>query len=264
MEHNHTFVVCTYQESPYLEQCLLSVLNQTVPTNVIISTSTPNDHILGIAKKYNVPVFVNTGKTGIQEDWNFAIRQAKTDFVTVCHHDDYYYPTYAEEVLKIINKKKAVDKVLYIHTGYRDIDSEGKESVTKNTKVKRLLNFWMKFSCFQGNRFFKKRSLSLGNTVCCPSCTYNTKLLGFDFFDSEFTHCCDWDFYYKAAKMRGKAVYISKFCMAKRYHAGSQTSADIKSGKRVKEDYAMFCKFWPKWIAKLILRKYKKAYDINR
>ena len=27
---NHTFVICAYQESAYLEECILSVLKQTV------------------------------------------------------------------------------------------------------------------------------------------------------------------------------------------------------------------------------------------
>ena len=39
----HTFLVLAYKESQYLEECIKSVTNQTVPTNVVIGTSTPND-----------------------------------------------------------------------------------------------------------------------------------------------------------------------------------------------------------------------------
>ena len=48
----HTFVVCAYKESQYLEECIQSVLNQNVKSKVIISTGTPNSYIKEIAEKY--------------------------------------------------------------------------------------------------------------------------------------------------------------------------------------------------------------------
>ena len=48
---SHMFVVCAYKESPYLESCIKSVLNQSVKTKVAISTGTPNDYIRKIAEK---------------------------------------------------------------------------------------------------------------------------------------------------------------------------------------------------------------------
>ena len=50
----HTFVVLAYKESDLLEECIKSVLNQTIKTNVVIATSTPNDFITKLAKKYNL------------------------------------------------------------------------------------------------------------------------------------------------------------------------------------------------------------------
>ena len=38
----HTFAVCAYKESPYLEACIQSLLDQTVRTDIIVATSTPN------------------------------------------------------------------------------------------------------------------------------------------------------------------------------------------------------------------------------
>lgn len=260
---NHTFAVCAYKESPYLEKCVLSVINQNKKSNVIIATSTPNEYIDNIAKKYDIPVFINTGKTGIQEDWNFAVSCAKTDFVTVCHHDDYYKEDYYEQIEAVINSPIA-KKTLMIHTGYYDVDQNGKESLTKNNIIKRFILWPSRFTMFQSIKFLKKAELSFGNTICCPSCTYNKSLLGENFFNSELTHCCDWDMYYKMAKMKGRVVYIPEKIMAKRYHTDSQTSLDQASGKRYKEDQIMFLKFWPKWVVKLIMKKYVKAYDINK
>ena len=54
MKTNHTFAICAYKESKYLEECILSVLNQTIKSNVIICTSTPNDYIKRLAEKYKI------------------------------------------------------------------------------------------------------------------------------------------------------------------------------------------------------------------
>ena len=50
---DHTFVVCAYKESPYLEECINSLEKQKVKSNIIISTSTPNRYIEEIAKKHS-------------------------------------------------------------------------------------------------------------------------------------------------------------------------------------------------------------------
>ena len=44
-ENNHTFVVCAYKESPYLGECIESLLQQTKKSRILISTSTPNASI---------------------------------------------------------------------------------------------------------------------------------------------------------------------------------------------------------------------------
>ena len=42
---DHTFVICAYKESKYLEELIKSLKAQTVKSNVIMSTSTPNEYI---------------------------------------------------------------------------------------------------------------------------------------------------------------------------------------------------------------------------
>ena len=50
MENRHILVLCAYKESKYLEDCIVSLKNQTLEAPIIISTSTPNEHILGLAE----------------------------------------------------------------------------------------------------------------------------------------------------------------------------------------------------------------------
>ena len=56
---NHTFAICAYKESPYLEECITSLMEQTVKSEIFIATSTPNKYIDDIAAKYNLKVYVN-------------------------------------------------------------------------------------------------------------------------------------------------------------------------------------------------------------
>ena len=81
----HTFAICAYQESPYLEECIKSIQKQTIKTNVLIVSSTENKHITTLGEKYHIPVFYRKGKSDIQDDWNFGVKSSKTELVTVAH-----------------------------------------------------------------------------------------------------------------------------------------------------------------------------------
>ena len=55
----HTFVICAYKESPFLEKCILSLKKQIVESSIIIITSTPNAYISKMADKYDIPLYIN-------------------------------------------------------------------------------------------------------------------------------------------------------------------------------------------------------------
>ena len=56
---NHTFAICAYKESPFLEECIQSLLGQTIPSTIIIVTSTDNAYIQNMAEKYHLELFIN-------------------------------------------------------------------------------------------------------------------------------------------------------------------------------------------------------------
>lgn len=51
--------------------------------------------------------------------------------------------------------------------------------------------------------------------------------------------------------------------MYHRIHAGSETSAIIGDNARSGEEYEMFRKFWPDWIAGLLVKVYAKGQASN-
>ena len=101
----HTFVICAYQESEYLEECIASLKNQKSESLVIMVTSTPNGHISSLAEKYGIPLYINP-HGGITQDWNFALSKAETKYATIAHQDDVYEPEYGQKIVEAFEKSK--------------------------------------------------------------------------------------------------------------------------------------------------------------
>ena len=258
---DHTFVVCAYKESPYLEESIQSVLNQTVKGKIIISTATPNDFIRLIAEKYNLPVFINEGKKSIADDWNFGYSQAKTPLITLCHQDDIYAPDYLKCALEYLN---AASHPLLFFTDYHELRNGRDTKTNRLLKIKRMLLFPLRGKRLQGNQFIRRRVLSMGCPICCPSVTFVKENLPDKIFVFGYKSNVDWQAWEKLSRLRGRFVYCSRPLMFHRIHEGSETSQVLGQNARTKEDYEMFSKFWPQSIAKLLTKVYAKSEKSNQ
>lgn len=261
--HDHTFVICAYGESPFLEECILSIKKQKLLGNIILVTATPNEYIRGLAKKYSLELFVNLNGGGIAKDWNYGIEVAKTKLVTLIHQDDVYKSTYLKEVLEAINNS---DNPLIAFTDYGELRNGQEITDGQILKIKRIMLFPLKSKCLQRNIWVRRRILAMGSAICCPSVTLVKENLRMPIFKEGMKSNLDWEAWENISKEKGAFVYCNKILMSHRIHAESTTSQIIGDNNRVKEDYVMFCKFWPKWIAKIILsfyRKSEKSNDLN-
>lgn len=258
---DHTFVVCAYQTSIYLEECICSLLSQTVKTNIILATSTPNEHITGIAEKYQLPVFVNSGEKGIAGDWNFALSCAKTSLVTLAHQDDVYEKEYVKQVLAVL---KTCRHPLIAFSDYSEIRNGKTVETSKLLQVKRLMLVPMRVKFLWKNRFIRRRILSLGNAICCPSVTFVMNNLKQPIFVNNMKSNIDWQAWEEISRLKGEFAYIPVSVMKHRIHEESTTSELLEVNGREVEDLFMFCKFWPKWIAKWINRIYHSSEKSNK
>lgn len=258
---DHTFVVCAYKESPYLESCIQSLKAQTVRSRVIIITSTPNDYIKNIAEIYGIPYYINEDEGGITQDWNFGYTRAKTKYITIAHQDDVYEPKYLEYAIACLEGSK---KPLIFFCDYFEVRNG--EKVYKNNllKVKKLMLFPFRIRCFQKSIWVRRRVLSFGSPICCPSVTFARANLPEIVFENHFRACEDWEAWEKISKIKGDFLYSSIPLMGHRIHEESETSAIIGDNMRTQEEYEMFCKFWPKWIAKIIGKQYAKGQESNK
>ncbi len=257
---SHTFVVCAYKESPYLKACIQSLLGQTVRSKIIMITSTPNQFILNMAKRYGIEYYVNQGEKDIVSDWNFAYQQAKTKFVTLAHQDDVYASNYAEELLMKLNFAKYP---LIAFTNYNEIRNDKIQKNNTMLSIKRLMLTPLKFRILQRSRFIRRLILSFGCPICCPSVTYNKDKLPKEIFQVGFRSDEDWQAWEKLSKLKGEFIYCKKILTYHRIHEDSATTAIIGDNVRSKEDYDMFRKFWPDFIAKGLVKLYARSEQSN-
>jgi len=256
---NHTFVICAYKESQYLEECIKSLINQDVKSNIQIATSTPNEYINNLAQKYSLKVYENKGEKGIGQDWNFAVSTANTDYVTIAHQDDIYKDDYLEEIVERIEKGK---DFIIAFSDYRELKNGKVIDLTKNLKIKKFLLFPLKF--FGNSKFIKKRCLSFGCPICCPSVTINKKVIGENPYKTDLKCDLDWDTWDKLAEYKGRFLYIPEELMLHRIHEESETSNLIENNVRLDEDLLMLKRYWPDWIANIIMKYYRNAIKTNK
>lgn len=257
---SHTFAICAYKESPYLEECICSLKKQTVKSHIIIATSTPNEYIKSLAEKYQLPLFINSGEGGIAQDWNYAYKQTKTKYVTIAHQDDYYKPEYLENVLKALQHTK---NPIIAFTDYGELRNGERVDRNQLLTIKRILLLPLRLKVFWGSVKARRLSLSLGNPVCCPSTTYVKEKFPEEPFEVKYASNLDWMMLEKMSKCKGQFCYVTKISMYHRIHEGSTTSEIIGENARGHEDYEMFCKFWPKKIAKFIAKIYGSSEKSN-
>jgi Glycosyl transferase family 2. len=253
-------MVCAYKENPYLEECVKSVVNQSVKSNVVISTSTPNNYIKNIAKKYNLKMVINYGIDKTADNFNFAFSQAETDLVTLCHQDDCYDTNYVKYLLLYINKAK---KPLMFFSDYNEIRGNNIIKSNKLLKVKRILLHPLKSPMFWPNKFIRRRILSFGDPICCPSVAFSKKNVSNPIFDSKYKGTLDWRAWEIISRSKGDFVYCSIPLIYHRIHENSETTEMIVTNIRTTEELEVFELFWPKWIAKKLNKLYLTSQKSN-
>lgn len=259
----HTYVVLAYKESVFLEDCIKSVLNQEYKSNVVIATSTPNNYIEGIAKKYNLQIYINPNPgQGIGHDFDFAVSCGQTNLVTVAHQDDIYEYDYSK---KIVDAYQQFTDSLIVFSDYYEIRDEGNVYKNTNLKIKRILLKPIKSSFLSRRVFGKRLCLRFGNAISCPAVTFvKNNINNQDIFKCDLVCDIDWYAWEKLSRRDGKFTFVSKCLMGHRVHEESTTTQIIEQNIRTKEDLVMFKKFWPVWISKLINKFYVNAEKSNK
>lgn len=258
--HLHTFCVLAYKESPFIEKCLLSLLNQSIKSEILICTSTPSHFLANLAEKYSVKLIINENPPGIGSDWNFAFKQAKTKYVTLAHQDDTYDSKYTKLCVEAGEKIKDCQ---FVFTDYSEIINDIVTGTRLMLYIKRLLLWPFKFSIIIRNKFFKRLSVSFGNPISCPSVMYNKSVLeDFRFIETMKTNL-DWIAWIQLSKTNGAWICVPHRLTNHRIHRESETSNTINNNARMLEDLYIFEQIWGKIFAKILMKFYRLSYKSN-
>lgn len=252
----HCFVVASYGRSPYLEACLESLRGQSLPSSVVISTSTPFEGIEGLAREYGAVLRIHGPNRGIGADWNAALEAAEGDLVTIAHQDDVYAPAFTERVME------AHARMPGSAISFCDFEEIGPAGVlcTRNHRVKRLL---VAMACAGADVIAggirRRLLLGFGNPILCPSVTINRALAPAFAFREDLRTNMDWLAWIELSaaapvrRIRGVLVH-------RRVHKDSETARCIVDGARLKEDRLVFDRLWLPPISWLIALAYRLSY----
>lgn len=269
----HAFVICAFGKSPYLENCIRSLLRQTVSSEIYIATSTPSEHIRRLARKYGLPLWVRQGESGIREDWLFAWREGgkRKRLITIAHQDDCYCRDYAKTVLDMYERYPDMTLFCSDYVTLKTRESRMADGTYYPVQtricagdlvrlVKKLLRLPLRFRFYANRTWVKKSALIFGNSICCPSCTYNYSLIGDHMFDSGYSFALDWENLLSLAERPGRFVCVEEPLIAYRVHSGAATKKCIEDHRREADEASMFRRLWPDWMASLLMRFYKQSY----
>lgn len=258
---DHSFAIVAYKDSPYLAECIESLLKQKVSSLIYICTSSPSDYISGIAEHFSLDLYVTESNKGIAHDWNFALEMARTKYVTITHQDDIYLPDYSLNCFKECEKDP---DSLICFTNYSEILVQAERRPTLILGVKRLvLKFFFPFGALR-NTFLKKRFLALGCYISCPTVFFNKTRLGEFEFNRNFRISLDWEAWVQLANKEGAFRYVSEPLVYHRIHSESATTSGIASNTRAEEDLFIISSLWPKYLSKLIAKLYQTSYETNK
>ncbi len=258
----HSFIIPAYNDSRFLEDCIRSLKQQTVPSAIIITTSTPSDFITALARKYNIEIKTNESKGGIAMDWNFAYRACKTKYLTLAHQDDVYLPEYTERCLYQAEKETNSD-TLIVFTDYSELLTGKEKKTSLIVMVKKLLLFVFRIRNNYKNKFIKRSIVSFGNSISCPTVMFNTENTGSFEFSDKYRYNVDWEAWLRMARMEGRFIYINRKLMLHRIHSESETILQIKDNNRIIEEEMMFTLIWNKTNARLLMKLYRFGSKLN-
>ena len=255
---DHSWLVCAYRESPYLEECIQSLMNQTVKSRIQVSTATPNDHIRSIAARYGLKLIVNQGQPGIGSDWNFALENGETEWMTIAHQDDLYEPGYTEAMLRNVNRCR---RLILFFSDYAELRDGKKVETNKILRIKRML--LVPIRLFPGQRWARRLSLSVGDPICCPAVTYRKSVMEGIRFSESMIVSLDWEMMERLSRLKGGFAFDPGRLMCHRIHRESATTELISDHTRTREDYEMMRKFWPEKIARKLSKAYSESEKSN-
>jgi len=201
-----SIIIPCYNDAQYIEQSVLSALNQTYPyKEVIVVDDGSNEETKAVLKKLETKItkLITQENKGQSTARNIGIQEAKGDYILALDSDDYFEPTFCEKAIDIFLGNDDVKIV----TCYTNRLYENKESdIFKPNGGK--INCFLLNNCAMGSSMFRKTDWQEANGY--DECMRQ----GFE----------DWEFHIRLLKVRGNAFVIAEPLFNYRLRKNSTTS----------------------------------------
>ncbi|GAK93159.1 glycosyltransferase [Nonlabens ulvanivorans] len=187
---NTTVVIPCYNDGPYINQAVNSVLKQSLlPEKIIIIDDGSQEDTLDVLRKIESPLVEidYQENSGVCSARNRAIEMAATDYILTLDADDYFEPTFLEKAHAIISTQEDIAAVCCYYQRFNKSKLVGEVVKPLGGSVENFL--------VQNN--------GLGNALFRKSCWEEVN--GYDMsFDKGYE---DWDFWISMLK-NGWKMYV--------------------------------------------------------
>jgi glycosyltransferase involved in cell wall biosynthesis len=266
----------TYNGEKYLEEALISALNQTYHNiEIIISDDNSNDNTFDVVSQIKnntkIPFFIyNHQQNGIASNWNNCVRKANGEYIKFLFQDDIISPNCIEKMMQIALKDKKIGLVFSKRNFlYMDRNNFVDEMI-KN--YKELHIYWPNLkSINSGTKLLRKCNCLLDtpmNKVGEPTVVLLKKEVfsKVGYFNEKLVQILDYEFWYRVFKYY-KIGFINEELASFRLHDMQASQKDINNDGK---DYLLYDKLLyenlflqlPPNIQKKLFRKYNKLYNL--
>ena len=235
-----SIVIPTYNGADFVEQALLSALNQSRPADeIVISDDNSSDDTLAICQKYTdrIKIYRNLqGPSGFVNGWNHAIEKATGEYISILHQDDLLASTFLEEVEKALAVYPDL-KHLFAPCNY--IDGEGnslQEPDYCTSEIKR----------YTGIEYVRAyQTIGRPHIHRCPGVVTHRDIFKVCQYREEAGHIADDDFFYRVGQYTD-VVGILRPLASYRLHSKSETGhlKNMQLVQRLAHDYIFQVKQW--------------------
>lgn len=228
----------------YLDDLFESLLKQSEPFYLdIIDDSPVAQSDIKIPDALNARYIRHDNNAhGLSGNWNFAVREARSRWVSVLHQDDMLHPDYTQIIAQLI---EAYPRASAVFSHAQIIDENGQPGSTLADQIKARL-----LKKIDGARYTLtgdegSATLLRGNFIFCPAVCFNREMLGSCGFDERWKMVPDLALYLHLLFKGHTLAGSKKVGMLYRRHQAQATAKYQATGLRFEEEFALYRQMLP-------------------
>lgn len=248
-----TVVIPAYNGSRFIEQAILSVLNQERrPDEILVCDDNSADNTLAICAQYDGYLSICTnpdGPSGFVNSWNKAIARARGDYISILHQDDILAPEFIRVGVRALENNP---DVRHLFSTCRYIDEKGNilsysfdgSAPAPGTFTSSLIGATM--VRLTGPEYVRSyQSQGYPHIHRCPGVITHRSIFEECRYEPSAGHIADDDFFYRVG-MFTDVIGILTPLASFRIHSGSVTGHmdDAELVAKLMDDYVYQCRQW--------------------